>query len=95
MTQQKLTERQVNVGAAYLAAIDTGRLVRKVPPLTEAEVLALLGQIDQAQALEDAALFARRRFELDYFRKELRNGDPYFVAAIKDNLPWLFEEVTS
>lgn len=90
-----LTERQLNVGAAYLAAIDTGRLVRKIPPLTEPEILALLAQIDQAQALEDTALFALRRFELDYFKKELRNADPYFVAAIKENLPWLFKEATS
>ncbi len=92
MTTTILTERQIQVGARYLAAVDTGRLVRKVTPLTEPEIVEILQRLDEEYAVREQAIFAMRRFDLDYFTKELRAGDPYFVAAIQENLPWLFKE---
>ena len=92
MTKTKLTERQIQVGAKYLVASDTGRMLQKRPLLTEPEILAILARIDQDYAAQDQAVFALRHYDHEYFMRELRAGDAHYIGVLQENLPWLFDE---
>ena len=91
MTKTTLTERQIQVGAKYLVASDTGRLTQKRRPLTEREILAILARIDQDYAAQDQALFALRHYDHEYFMQELRAGDAHYIGVLREHLPWLFD----
>jgi hypothetical protein len=91
----QLTERQIETGAKYLTASDSGCLARYVTPgkpATEEQMLRAIGLVERDHAAYDLALFSMELNNFSYFTRALRDGDAHYIGELRKNLPWLFDE---